>query len=284
MMKPLFQSGHTLLGIAAFLGIFQGLGWTILAIMGVTYRFVEVPKSGNTLFAVLESLIGQALQVDNLAVPMPGMGLFVVVIIYLVISLVWVTLSTLLILSIRRGQHDNLKRATLAWGVMTLLTCVYDLVVTGLLASNYDAMLTLFHRDIKKNFTILYSVILYGILMSMAARGYVLWVINFIMSVLMIRNGTSKVKEIDAEMLFDPPQIEDFQAARNLGQHDLFNREDPRKRRKTSSDGNITKPSAPHYVYPYSSESTEIHIPRVKVEMRSSTSYPPQLIRNKSIY
>lgn len=289
MKKPLIQPGHTLLGIAVCLGIFQGLAWTILAILGVTFRFAKVPESGNTLSTMLQSLLGQELQKDNIAVPMTGMGLFAVIVVYLVISLVWVSLSALLILSIKRGQQDNLRRATLAWGVMTLLTCIYDLVVTGLLASNYNAMLTRFNNNIKENFVIIYPVLSYGILMSLAARGYVLWVINFIMSVLMIRNGTTTVKEVNTEVFFAPPPIQAYHVARDRNLTEPDNREKSRKSTNTTPDWNITKPSAapkPHYVYPYSSDPANIHIPRVKVEMRSSSSnpHPPQLIRNNSRY
>lgn len=199
MKMPLKKGDHKLIHFAAGLGIFQGLVWTVLAILGICYRFEDPMIKGSTHSKIFAGLLGQAIQVDNVSFVLNGLGLFSLVIVYLVISIIWTCLSILLITSLRNRQQNNLNRAILTWGAMTLLTCIYDVVVTGLLASNYTTALKLYNNNTNE-VTLVYTILAYGTLFSLAARGYVLWVVNLVVSILMIRNGSQRLKKKNTDV------------------------------------------------------------------------------------
>lgn len=221
MKMPLKKGDHKLIHFAAGLGIFQGLVWTILAILGICYRFKEPKITGATHSEILSSLLGQTIQEDNVSLTLNGLGLFSLVVVYLIISIIWIGLSVLLITSLRRRQQNNLDRAILIWGVITLLTCIYDVVVTGLLASNYTKLLQLYNDNINTD-TLVYAVLAYGTLFSLAARGYVLWVVNLAVSILMIRNGSQRLKTKNTDV-YGSGAIDAFEDERNYPQSGQVN-------------------------------------------------------------
>uniref|UniRef100_A0A1Y1M4B2 Uncharacterized protein n=1 Tax=Photinus pyralis TaxID=7054 RepID=A0A1Y1M4B2_PHOPY len=207
------ESGNRLIPFAAAgLGIFQGLVWTILAILGIVSRFLVIDqiswithseKLSNTLTAIMQN--------DASDGPLTGVGLFAVTIVYLVMSVLWVILSSILFICTRAQRHDYLNGVRVAWGVLTLVICIYDVIVTGMLGANYKEYLDLYNSTHASG--VLYVLIGYGTLFSLAARGYVLWIINLVASILMLRGELNQKTKANTD-IYDSSTIDAFDEPR----------------------------------------------------------------------
>ncbi|XP_031327582.1 uncharacterized protein LOC116158870 [Photinus pyralis] len=186
------QSGNTLTAFAAGLGIFQGLVWTILAVLGIVARFDHDPNWTPTHSQTLNKFLVGLIQNDGSFTTLNGLGLFIVAIVYLIISVFWVILSSMLFISIKAQRPNYSNKVRAGWGVLTLVICIYDMIVAAMLGDNYRKYLEVYNYN--HNAGYLYILIGYGTLFTLAARGYVLWIINLVLSTLMLISPNQKTK------------------------------------------------------------------------------------------
>jgi len=92
--------------------------------------------------------------------------------------------------------HDKWQAAKYifgGWAGITIVISIVDIILTGLIAHDYDYLVKYDLSQIPEAEPekILVS---YGIIMSMAARGYILWILNVILAVILIKFTGDLVK------------------------------------------------------------------------------------------
>ncbi|KAF5303693.1 hypothetical protein FQR65_LT00837 [Abscondita terminalis] len=90
--------------------------------------------------------------------------------------------SITLIIVIRKKRSNQKPKALLGWGMMTIFTCLFDVVGVGIFADEYSRGTSLTVGD-----DITYMLLAFGILFSISARGYVLWCINLIFGIVFLK-------------------------------------------------------------------------------------------------
>ncbi|KAF5303692.1 hypothetical protein FQR65_LT00836 [Abscondita terminalis] len=166
-----------ILGVSG-LAIAQGLVWAILSMIGlVAYSQSWEPirddkthydKLSNTLFAIFYA---------------QETKLLVLLILYLIISLMWIITSALLMISVLKRPDNKTSIIFNIWSGSTMVTCLYDIIVIGILAADYQEGIDF---QSKYDITLTYVLLAYGVLFSIAARGYVLWCVNLIFAVIVL--------------------------------------------------------------------------------------------------
>jgi hypothetical protein len=119
----------------------------------------------------------------------PG-GFFAVMFIYFFLSVAWTGVSAYVFAAHR--NNFGVKKLGIALGVwagIALATSIVDLVFCSCLGADYNTVLDhyLETEDVVKRLAYTYSTIGYGIVMVLAARGFVLWIINAILTGIIIK-------------------------------------------------------------------------------------------------
>ncbi|KAF5276475.1 hypothetical protein FQA39_LY06544 [Lamprigera yunnana] len=191
---------------AAAVAIVQGIVWIIVCILEILISLESwVPWTESyTEFYTHGQLLNRALGLIVFAggQTLSSSGLLIIAFIYLGLSVFWVSISISIIISNRRSQKTKTKISYFLWGILTLLICLYDIIVVGLLASDYS----------RCGWSSYYICVAYGILFSFAARGYVLWIINLAFGILMIKNAKSMSPKVKPDYDLDP--VSEFEDAR----------------------------------------------------------------------
>lgn len=98
--------------------------------------------------------------------------------------------------SVFRFNKEKADNIMLVWGTLTLAICLIDFIFVCLMGRDYDECSEL---DIKSPTGVVavnvYCYLTYGVVMTIIARGYVLWIIN-LMFALMLRHFSSKVYQL----------------------------------------------------------------------------------------
>ncbi|GLH14056.1 uncharacterized protein GBIM_18488, partial [Gryllus bimaculatus] len=116
----------------------------------------------------------------------PLMGISIV---YVLGSLVWICSSTLLLLDMM-NKEKNAVKLTLTWAGVTWSISLLDFVVAILFGIDYHNIVT----TCEVEYGSLYASVA-GMLMSLSARGYVLWALNVVAASLLFR---AAIKEASA--------------------------------------------------------------------------------------
>ncbi|KAF5276473.1 hypothetical protein FQA39_LY06542 [Lamprigera yunnana] len=192
---------------AAAVAIVQGIVWIILCILEILISFEAwvPPTALSTHGQILNyALVWIVLYGEQ---TLSSSGLLIITFFYLWLSVFWVFISIFVIISNRRPQKTKTKLSYLLWGVLTVLICVYDIIIVGLLASDYSHCRR----------SAYYFCVAYGILFSLAARGYVLWIINLAFGILMIKNAMGMSKKVKPGYGLEPvSEFEDSRAPNRL--------------------------------------------------------------------
>ncbi|XP_018567675.1 uncharacterized protein LOC108908211 [Anoplophora glabripennis] len=111
--------------------------------------------------------------------------------IYFIMSVGWVALSLDQFVAIHYNKRRQ-KPIILMWSILTLIVSLIDLIFTCLLVRDYSTC-NEYSED-----TYNYSCYLaFGIAMTLAARGYTLWLVNVIFSFYMLRTAVNIEKRKD---------------------------------------------------------------------------------------
>ncbi|KAF5276474.1 hypothetical protein FQA39_LY06543 [Lamprigera yunnana] len=172
--KSVVSTGNS----AAAIAIVQGIVWSILSIVEIVIHF-------NGELSIYDRQLSFAFKWIVLAggQTVSSSGLLAIAFLYLGLSVFWVSISVSIINNNRRVQKTNSKCSYLLWGVLTVFICAYDIIVVGILASDYSKCW--WH----------YSCVAKGILFAVAARGCIFWLMNLAFGILMIQNAMRMSKK-----------------------------------------------------------------------------------------
>ncbi|KAF5289171.1 hypothetical protein FQR65_LT02061 [Abscondita terminalis] len=153
-VKPLIKPfGY----VSSCLAIVQGVTWTIFSILTILIH----TKTWIIKFDGQNSTHAELLGVT-------------IVLGYIVVILVLV-----------KNQNRDYKKCLLALGIWTIVVCVADLVLTALLAKDYNTLVRYYNQN-KTDIYDVYDVLSCGVLMSIVARGYVMWVVNIVLAIVLL--------------------------------------------------------------------------------------------------
>ncbi|XP_050518851.1 uncharacterized protein LOC126892951 isoform X3 [Diabrotica virgifera virgifera] len=174
---------------AAIIGAVQGFAWwgMALACVIVYYDGTEIPKDDPTNFS---QLLSRGLQLSYLVKNsevgtsdkrvIQASDLIILAWMYLFASIVWIVISVDQFLAI----HWNKSRQStlmISWGTLTICISVVDLVFSSLLLRDF----------INCSTSNLACHVIIGTVMTIAARGYTLWLLNCVLAISTILSGVN---------------------------------------------------------------------------------------------
>jgi len=192
------------LGIcAAALGIVQGVVWIILSLITILIYteawepFTDEPKitHGTLLSYTIVGVLQGDIADKDFDIIIGSTEIFIASIIYLLSSIAWVTVSLIVIWILEHQKYSMLKNIFAGWGALTALICIWDLILTSLLARDYDYIVTEINKESKLNGVLNYAALAFGVLMTLAAKGFALWVVNLVFATLILKLSTELSKE-----------------------------------------------------------------------------------------
>ncbi|KAF2893385.1 hypothetical protein ILUMI_12779 [Ignelater luminosus] len=186
---------------AAIIGIIQGLVWFILALIAILiHTKAWEPTSDISTYGHLLSttIIRRFLIGDHPTLVYVGpLQFFTCVVIYLVASLFWTVLSSLQFWVVFREKPTLLRKAFVGWASWAIILCIYDLVWASLLAYDYDQVVQQMNKkdvSTKQDYVV---ILAHGIIMTLVARGFVLWIVNLIVAIFILKLAFTVPKEIN---------------------------------------------------------------------------------------
>nr|XP_023028232.1 uncharacterized protein LOC111516292 [Leptinotarsa decemlineata] len=201
--KKLFKmtvsaSQRTLGKVAALLGMIQGFGWSGLSLTCIILYNMS-PKNMNNTITSYSQFIDDSLYMTYLSAELNSRLSFVIrprdftilMWFYFLLSAGWFFGS----IDQFVACHYNKKRIStmmMIWGSITGVISVIDLVLTCLLLRDY------IHCGEEPNIDVS-CYLAVGIVMTLAARGYILWLINVGFTFLMFCNAWEIIKKEYAE-------------------------------------------------------------------------------------
>jgi len=221
------------LGItAALLGIIQGTVWFILALLTILIHFeawtpkFESSTYGQRLSAAIK--LGYVNGKDSLGEDFDANlfvrpnNFYISALIYLCTSLLWIGFSSFLLYVLTQRKHQLLKNACLGWVTSTTIISICDLVLASLLASDYDILVTAVNSaDPLKQIDATYLILACGVMMTLIAKGFVLWIVNVIFDVLIMKFYIDLPKKMTEDSL-NSNTINAFGRPQSTGQPDLL--------------------------------------------------------------
>ncbi|KAF5289170.1 hypothetical protein FQR65_LT02060 [Abscondita terminalis] len=194
--------------VTSCLAIVQGLTWSILSLLTIliqTEAWIinsdeELPTHGQVLgdAILLGYIVGDEgfkniLFVDVYIRPK---NFYIWVSVFFIISLVWIGFSAHLLVALFQNQNRSYQKCLLALGIWTVIVCVADLLLTAILARDYNALVNSYNNNM--SIDLLYAVLSCGVLMSIVARGYVMWIINLVLAIILLILVNQFPKQFDS--------------------------------------------------------------------------------------
>ncbi|XP_066254412.1 uncharacterized protein [Euwallacea similis] len=111
--------------------------------------------------------------------------------IYLTLSITWLIVSCVILwTTLRDHQEKHYDQSIVAWTIVTSLVSLLDLILLFVLSHDYNKILSV-ESTPPMDLIILTAV---GIVMTLAARGFVLWVINIVFVVILSKYSYKRYK------------------------------------------------------------------------------------------
>jgi hypothetical protein len=183
--------------IGILLGFVQGIIWSILSLIAIVWHLSASHDEKITYLDPYQDILKTYLYYTFIKknAPSTGMyiqpgGFFAVMFIYFFLSVAWTGVSAYVFAAHR--NNFGVKKLGIALGVwagIALATSIVDLVFCSCLGADYNTVLDhyLETEDVVIRLAYTYSTIGYGIVMVLAGRGFVLWIINAILTGIIIK-------------------------------------------------------------------------------------------------
>ncbi|CAG9763259.1 unnamed protein product [Ceutorhynchus assimilis] len=166
---------------AGVLGIIQGLGWTLCSIVGILFYTEIIPTaSTNGIGYSIYSFYLSKEILDKYSESIIGSSQFSYFLyIHLALSLCWLLISSVLLWASITGKgHNFYGKAIGGWTLITGLVSLLDLILVGLISYDYDQYKNKGNADTTEITAI-------GIVITLAARGFVLWIVNVVFAIIL---------------------------------------------------------------------------------------------------
>ncbi|XP_071056580.1 uncharacterized protein [Onthophagus taurus] len=179
--------------VAAILGTLQGLTWTVLSLLVILLssqawkpelsNFYNFNLIAYALFFLERDSNGSS-ESDLI---FTGTTVLVFGCLYLVISFIWAVSSMTLTWIFMREKYENARISCKSWSVITIITTILDFILIIILAIDLEKY-SLKEED---DYTVASMKYVYGtvvgIAMTIAARGFVLLIINPILAIYLLK-------------------------------------------------------------------------------------------------
>ncbi|KAJ8919063.1 hypothetical protein NQ315_016970 [Exocentrus adspersus] len=175
--------------IAAVLGILQGVAWISMSLISIILHYWAPELEIGTSYAdYVGSLLYHKFIIDDVEIMestfiITGTTFSVFMWIYFVLSVLWCSVSIDQFTAIYAGKKRQVVIMRI-WGGFTLLISLIDLLFTMLLAMDYTSCGGTSSKIIDEAQYFCYLTV--GIVMTMVARGYTLWFINVVFSIMLL--------------------------------------------------------------------------------------------------
>ncbi|KAF2893388.1 hypothetical protein ILUMI_12782 [Ignelater luminosus] len=189
---------------AAVLGIVQGATWIILTFLAALIYLkawepdvlnTEPKTYGQAVSAAMGMYLISDVKIDDVYIS--AKEFFGWLILYFIISIIWVVISSVQITGILQEQKGKtIKMIFFAWAIWTTIICICDIILASLLAADYDYTV----QEINKiGDSVIFSAanffpLAIGIVMTIAARGFILWIVNITLAVIIVKLGLNADK------------------------------------------------------------------------------------------
>ncbi|KAL1517589.1 hypothetical protein ABEB36_001331 [Hypothenemus hampei] len=217
---------------AAILGIFQGIAWTGLSIAAIIVYYSDDPPSvWSFAIYIYESYIYKDADSEDY---LTGSEFIYIYFVYLVISVTWLVVSLCLLWATRRKKFGKIYyKSILAWIVVASLTVLLDLIVVCIVGYNYATVYNKYWDQVSgidgsttspttttagpdesdddsntylkiiatavaagsNNSVSRTHLVAQGIVMTIAARGFVLWIVNVIFIIVLFKHALQLQKK-----------------------------------------------------------------------------------------
>ncbi|XP_018573325.1 uncharacterized protein LOC108912556 [Anoplophora glabripennis] len=189
--------------VAAVLGILEGLAWVCMSLISIILHYWKPElEIGPTYGQYVGSLLYHKFIVDDMELLegtfiITGTAFSVFMWIYFLLSVLWFSISVDQITAIYANKNRQVVVMRF-WGGLTLLISLIDLLFTMLMAMDYTTCGVTSSQIINQAQYFCYLTV--GIVMTIGARGYTLWLINVIFAIMLItilKNETSTRSQED---------------------------------------------------------------------------------------
>ncbi|KAJ8945931.1 hypothetical protein NQ318_016759 [Aromia moschata] len=193
----LHRERRILAKVAAVLGLFQGLAWASMSLAAIILHnwspSLEQPTTYGKMLEYQIYLIflkGNSDQPAQFAIRPTDFTIFMWI--YFLISILWFALSADLFVAIHRGKRRQ-TNMMIIWGTLALIVSLVDLIFTCLLGRDYSVC----DEDLtdETGLSPYYCFTAVGIVMTLAARGFALWLVNVTFAFLAIYVAANVIKE-----------------------------------------------------------------------------------------
>ncbi|XP_060520102.1 uncharacterized protein LOC132698185 isoform X2 [Cylas formicarius] len=173
---------------AGLIGAVQGLAWSILSLVSILIyeKVIKVVIDADDADKIRTYLYFFLVKDDesndgsSFIVTSKVFNIFMYL--YFVLSLILLGVSAIILWAFARNKAQNQQIRLLALWVSTIgILSVLDFVLTSLFAHDYHKL----PDDVQSSIILLQ--VTYGIVMTLAARGYVLWIINVIFAIVLAK-------------------------------------------------------------------------------------------------
>lgn len=285
IIKPLGLAGC---GIA----IIQSVAWIAMGILAILIYFhlwlpeFDIPKTHND-YLQYTFIVYLSKSTDNIA---NALVLFIFSVLYIIFSGVWIGLSSVFVNHLTKDYSVDLQKTCFAWSVWTLIISALDLILMCLLAVDYSSAMSIFPEAVnaETRFLTTYLILMFGILMSLAARGYVLLVINATIAILLLKISPELSEEKKRQSDdYDSETISAFGSPRKSFEYTKPPSENPsflRASSMLSSNNNNLPPQPPPK--PFHSNGNQEKLAKIGKQGPKSPSYniPPPKPQQNYIY
>ncbi|KAJ8919887.1 hypothetical protein NQ315_006416 [Exocentrus adspersus] len=181
--------------VAGVLGLLQGLAWAAMSLAAIILHNWSPALTADSDVAytrLLELLIYYRFiydQTTSSGFVVRPFDFTIFMWVYFIASIGWIALSIDQLTAIHHGKTRQ-KLMIYVWGVVTLITSLIDLVFACLLARDYANCTEESSESIHQCY------LTTGIVMTVAARGFTLWLVNIILSFTMLYIA-SHIEEAD---------------------------------------------------------------------------------------
>ncbi|KAH1010925.1 hypothetical protein HUJ05_005150 [Dendroctonus ponderosae] len=187
----------------------QGFAWFVLSVVCIVFYYIptqvhleyeitnQTPYTDLLTFCLYENFLNRNNRENNRQLISRNFHIFIWI--YTVLSVIWMGLAIAECITIfRRRAHKHSNHILLSLGIATLLMCTLDTIIYALAWVDYLAInpfdYTVAKCDVSENCDFDEQVdtqfryqigrkIAYGIAMTLFARGYLLWIFNWVAGV-----------------------------------------------------------------------------------------------------
>ncbi|KYB28294.1 hypothetical protein TcasGA2_TC032636 [Tribolium castaneum] len=168
---------------AGLLGLIQGIAWTTLSVLCICCYTGSIQLDKNASSAeyyrvIYVIFLHEPNKTTNSELLIQPKEFLIFMCFYAAFSAIWLCISGAVIWAMIHNKWQLTKCLFGGWSTTAFIISLVDIILTSLLGRDYARI---------ENTSDLLTLVCYGIVMSLACRGYVLWVVNVVFAVVFLK-------------------------------------------------------------------------------------------------